>query len=96
MQRKILPEISIVLVNYKKVQLTDDCINSIFKSNITVPYEIIVIDNHSEDDSVNLLTKKYPEIIVRDSGRNGGFAFGNNKGVKLARGKYILLLIQSN
>lgn len=92
MQRKMLPEISIVLVNYKNVQLTDDCINSIFKSNITVPYEIIVIDNHSEDDSVNLLTKKYPGIIVHDSGRNGGFAFGNNKGVKLARGKYVLLL----
>lgn len=87
-----IPAISVILVNYKSIQLTVDCIDSIRSCNTTVPYEIIVIDNHSQDDCVSELQKKFPDVAVKDSGRNGGFAFGNNMGVRLAKGKYLLLL----
>lgn len=85
-------DISIVLVNYKNVKLTENCIRSIMESESKLLFEIIVIDNHSGDGSVEYLKEKYPGIFVQDSGKNGGFAFGNNVGVKNAKGKYLLLL----
>ena len=84
--------ISVILVNYKNVVLTEKCIQSILLSNPQTSFEIIVVDNHSEDGSTETLRSQFPEITVLDSGKNGGFAFGNNIGVKLARGKYLLLL----
>lgn len=85
-------DISIILVNYKNVKLTEDCITSLQSVKTGTLFEIIVIDNHSEDGSTETLRKKYPQVIVKDSGRNGGFAFGNNVGVQIAQGKYLLLL----
>ncbi len=85
-------EISIILLNYKNPELTANCISSILRVNSKIPYEIIVVDNHSEDGSVDLLKQKFPEIFIKDSGKNGGFAFGNNVGVRMATGKYLLLL----
>ncbi|WP_285815954.1 glycosyltransferase family 2 protein [Thomasclavelia cocleata] len=85
-------DISIVLVNYRNKMLTEDCINSILNSNCKVSFEIIVVDNHSKDGSIEYLQEKFPNIIISDSGRNLGFAFGNNIGVRMAIGKYVLLL----
>ena len=73
-------DISIVLVNYRNKMLTEDCINSILNSNCKVSFEIIVVDNHSKDGSIEYLQEKFPNIIISDSGRNLGFAFGNNIG----------------
>lgn len=84
--------ISIILVNYKNKVLTENCINSIIHANTKIDYEIIVIDNHSEDGSVEYLRKNFSDIQIVDSGRNGGFSFANNIGSKLASGKYLLLL----
>lgn len=85
-------DISVILVNYKNVKLTEDCIESLQSIKTRCSFEIIVIDNHSEDNSSEILKKKYPQITIKDSGRNGGFAFGNNVGVRMAQGKYLLLL----
>lgn len=85
-------DISIILLNYKNPQLTINCINSILKSKAQVTYEVIVIDNHSEDESLECIKKAFPTIVVKDSQKNGGFAYGNNIGVRLAYGKYLLLL----
>lgn len=89
---KSIVDISIILVNFRNVKLTENCIYSLMAAKTKVSYEIIVIDNHSEDGSVETLKKRFPQLTVVDSGRNGGFAFGNNAGVKLAEGKYLLLL----
>lgn len=85
-------DISIILVNYKNVGLTEKCIVSLMNSKTEASFEIIVVDNHSEDGSVEVLREKFPQVVVKDSGRNGGFAFGNNIGVRMAQGKYLLLL----
>ncbi len=85
-------EVSIVLVNYRNVRLTTDCIRSIQNTGAKISYEIIVVDNHSEDGSLDILKSQFPHLTIVDSGRNGGFAYGNNVGVRLASGKYLLLL----
>ena len=84
-------QVSIIIVNYKTPQLVIDCVNSIEKNSSGVDFEIIVVDNHSEDDSVERLSKDN-RIILIESSRNGGFGYGNNLGMKVARGKYFFLL----
>ena len=85
-------DISIILVNYKNKEFTENCINSILKLECDLRYEIIVVDNNSKDDSIEYLQNKFPNITIFDSGKNLGFAFGNNMGVKVSHGKYLLFL----
>lgn len=91
MKGKEAPCISIILVNYESERYTEQCIRSILKSTQTVSYEIIVVDNHSGNHGLEYLRGQFPQITMIDSGRNGGFAYGNNAGVGMARGRYLLL-----
>jgi len=85
------PKISIIIVNFNQKQTTLDCLESL--SSIIYPnYEIILVDNNSKDDSVEVIGKKYPNIKMVQSTENLGFAGGNNIGFKEASGDYILLL----
>lgn len=80
-------EVSIVIVNYNTQKLTLDCIKSIKDSDIKAKYEIIVIDNASDE---KLPESKSYKLIANNY--NLGFARANNQGIKEAKGKYILLL----
>lgn len=83
--------ISIIIVNYRTPDLTQACIDSIYTHTKGVDFEVIVVDNCSMDESVNRLSKDHRiKLIV--SPRNGGFGYGNNLGMKAARGKYFFLL----
>ncbi|MCL2859205.1 MAG: glycosyltransferase family 2 protein [Oscillospiraceae bacterium] len=87
-------KVSIILLNYNGYKDTIECIDSIKQNEKEMNYEIIVVDNKSTDNSVEEL-KKIDEIILLESERNGGFAYGNNIGIKYAIDKgaeYILLL----
>lgn len=90
------PEISIIIVNWNTKDLVVDCINSILDSNPKVSYEIIAVDNGSEDESVNQLknlkTKKLKSLKIIENKTNLGFAKANNQGIKVAKGDYVLLL----
>lgn len=84
-------ELSIIIVNYNTKNLTLSCINSIKSADFTGKYEIIVVDNHSEDGSLEALEKLKSIKLIKNSD-NLGFAKANNIGIKKALGKYILLL----
>lgn len=74
--------------------MTTDCIKSVVKSTKGITFEIIMIDNASSDGSVEgiaPLTKKYPLKIIANN-QNVGFGGGNNQGMKIAKGRYLLLL----
>jgi len=94
-------DISIVIVNYNTRKLLVDCLNSIFKNTKNLNYEVIVVDNGSTDGSVeeiqNLKSKIQSsswrtELKIIENKQNLGFAKANNQGIKIARGRYILLL----
>ena len=93
--------LSIITLNYKKVDLTLNCIKSLYAQfgekfgNNTI--ELIIVDNASGDDSVETLNKtihqeKYKNIHVSANSENAGFGKGCNLGAKTAKGKYILFL----
>ncbi|MBE2940079.1 glycosyltransferase family 2 protein [Anoxybacillus flavithermus] len=85
-------DISIIIVNYNTPQLTVGAIESILKSKTKYEYEIIVVDNHSSDDSVHIIKGKFPGIVMIENKKNVGFSKANNQAIKLSKGRYILLL----
>lgn len=86
-------DVSIIIVNYHSADLVVDCINSVFEKVNNLKYEIIVVDNASEDGSVEKLEQIFgKQIIVISSEKNLGFGKANNLGVTKARGKYLFLL----
>ncbi len=85
-------DISIVIVNYKSKALTLNCLRSIKNADWPgLDYEIIVLDNYSADLSSADL-KQFGGIKYIMNGRNVGFSAANNQGIKLAQGKYIVIM----
>lgn len=91
MERKKV-DVSIVIVNYKTPILLKDCVQSIVSYTHHVDFEIIIVDNHSEDESEQLIKSIFPEVKWFNTGYNAGFARANNLGIRNANGDYILLL----
>jgi GT2 family glycosyltransferase len=89
-----LPSVAIIIVNWNGYTYTQQCLqslNSITYSNI----KIILVDNASEDNSVQRLTKEFPHVIFHQNPSNLGFTGGNNAGFDIAHSlgsKYIMLL----
>ena len=85
-------DVSIIIVNYNTAKLLEDCIISVQEKTHGIAYEIIVIDNASSDNSVEILKKKFPSVKLTESKENLGFGRANNLGAKYASGKYLFLL----
>jgi GT2 family glycosyltransferase len=88
--------LSIVIVNWNSKQITMDCLKSIFSNNFFLENpnrtEIILIDNNSFDNSVSEFVKLFPKITIISNKENLGYAIACNQGMKIAKGKYVLLL----
>jgi O-antigen biosynthesis protein len=82
---------SIIILTYNKLSYTKECIESIRKYTENGTYEIIVVDNHSEDATVDWL-KDQEDIIKILNSENLGFPKGCNQGILISTGDNILLL----
>ena len=86
--------IAVILVNWKKYNLTSKCIDSLNKSNYK-NFKIILVDNEYSEKSLIDLRNKHKELIVFKEKNNLGFAGGNNIGIRYALENdydYIMLL----
>ena len=86
-------DISIVIVNYNVKEYIIPCIQSIFQHySHSLSVEIIVVDNNSQDGSVNALETKFPEITILKNKNNIGFTRAINQGANIANGSYLFIL----
>jgi GT2 family glycosyltransferase len=85
------PLISIVILNYNAGDLLIDCIDSIQKSNYK-NYEIIVVDNISKDKSHKKCKEKFPNIKLIENSENLGYCEGNNVGLRVTNGEFVVIL----
>ena len=85
-------DLSIIIVNYNVKEFLQNLIHSIEKAAQRISKEIIVVDNASEDGSIELLKQKFPSIKLIVNKTNLGFGKANNQALKIAKGKYILLI----
>jgi GT2 family glycosyltransferase len=84
--------VSVILLNYNTISFTEQCIKSVI-SNTAIDYEIIVVENNSNDKAeIKKLENLSESIRVLISENNRGFGAGNNLGVKYAQGEYIVIL----
>nr|MBP7535290.1 glycosyltransferase [Chitinophagales bacterium] len=85
-------KLSIIILNYNVKYFLEQALLSVRKAAAGIAAEIIVVDNNSVDGSVAMVRQKFPEAILIANQNNPGFAAGNNQGMRIARGQYILLL----
>jgi GT2 family glycosyltransferase len=84
-------DVSIVIVNWNACNYLRDCVGSIIEQT-KASFEVIVVDNASSDGSQAMLETEFPGVRTILNSANRGFAAGNNQGIKVARGRYVLLL----
>lgn len=85
-------DISVIIVNYNVREFLNNALISLNKALSGLTSEIFVVDNASDDGSVELVRKNFPEVKLIANTVNAGFAKANNQALKLSTGKYLLLL----
>ncbi len=85
-------DVSIVIVSWNTRDILRDCLRSIRESAGCVAFEIILVDNNSADGSADMVAAEFPDVRLIRNAENLGFAAGNNQGIVVARGRYVLLL----
>ncbi|MHA1855125.1 MAG: glycosyltransferase family 2 protein [Promethearchaeota archaeon] len=91
-KNKMGKTLSIIIVSYNTRELLINCIRSIYQNTKKLDFEIIVIDNHSNDGSQKAIRKYFENVILISNSKNRGFARANNQGIEISKGKYVLLL----
>lgn len=89
---KNVPDLSILIVSYNTRDTLLACLESVYAQAAEVSFEVIVIDNHSQDGSADAVARKFPSVELLRSEQNLGFANANNRALKEASGRYIVLL----
>ena len=85
------PLVSIIILNFNAGNLLLDCVNSIEKTNYK-NFEIILIDNASKDNSHINCKKQFPTIKLIENSENLGFCEGNNVGLRIAKGEFVVVI----
>jgi GT2 family glycosyltransferase len=85
-------DVSIIIVNYNTKNLIHNCLLSIYRQTKNIDFEVIVSDNDSIDGSVEMIKVEFPKVILIENKINLGFGAANNRGLDIAKGKYILYL----
>ncbi|MGE5139250.1 MAG: glycosyltransferase, partial [Rudaea sp.] len=74
-------DLGVVILNYNTREVLRDCLTSLAGAR-GLEFETVVVDNCSSDGSADMVRQEFPQIAVIDSPRNGGFAYGNNLGLR--------------
>ena len=85
-------DLSICIVNWNTEILLKECLRSIYEQTAGISYEIFVVDNASQDGSVEMVSTCFPDVYLIANQQNKGFAAANNQALRLAKGRYVILL----
>jgi len=86
------PELSVVIVNYNDCGHLAACLSSLQKAVSRLSAEVILVDNHSEDESLSLVRTAFPWVKLVENKENMGYPKANNIGFGHSRGEYCLFL----
>jgi GT2 family glycosyltransferase len=85
-------KLSVIIVSYNVRHFLEQCIKSVIRASHSLDVDIVVVDNHSEDDSVSMVQTLFPKIKLIVNEDNIGFSKANNQAILQSEGNYILLL----
>lgn len=92
MQTAVGSNFSIIIVSFNTRQMTLACLRSIYAQALSSNFEIVLVDNASEDGSVAAIREEFPQVRLLAEAENHGFARANNLAAEYAQGDYLLLL----
>ncbi|MEK7203303.1 MAG: glycosyltransferase family 2 protein [Patescibacteria group bacterium] len=85
-------DISIIIVSWNVKEKLRQNLAELYKSIGDFSFEVFVVDNNSADNTVEMVKKEYPQVKLIINQENFGFSRANNQAIKIAQGRYILLL----
>lgn len=85
-------DLSISIVNSDGEKLTLECLKSIYDNTRDINFEVIVVDNNSQDNCVAAIKSQYPQVRLIESKERKGFTANQNMAIKAATGDYVLVL----
>ncbi|ADE81151.1 hypothetical protein PRMUPPPA20_14080 [Xylanibacter ruminicola] len=85
-------KLSVIIVNYNVRPYLTACLDSVQRALEDIESEVFVVDNHSDDDSVEVISRDYAWVHLINNRENLGFSKANNIAIRQAQGEYILLL----
>lgn len=85
-------DLSVIIVTHNSQPFIKRCIDLFIHRGLSLASEIIVVDNFSQDATVDLIKKDFPNVKLIQNTSNLGFAKAANQGIRQARGRYIFLL----
>ena len=85
-------DVSIIIVAWNVRQLVYDCLKSVYEQTKDIDFEVIYVDNASEDGSIEMVKEHFPAVRIIENDENMGFIKANNQGIEIATGRYVLLL----
>jgi GT2 family glycosyltransferase len=83
---------SIILVSYNTIDFTRQCLKSIYNNVKDISFEVICIDNHSQDGTSEMIKNDFKDVLLIESEENLGYARANNLGISRSTGRYVILL----
>ena len=85
-------ELSVIIVSYNVRYFLEQCLRSVRNASENIDCEIFVVDNNSADGSCSMVSTEFPEVRLIMNNDNRGFSAANNQALKLAAGRFILIL----
>jgi len=85
-------DLSVIIVSYNVRHFLEQCLLSVRKASEAIDCEVFVVDNNSADGSCSMVKSEFPEVKLIMNFVNSGFSAANNQVLKIASGRYILLL----
>lgn len=85
-------DLTVIIVSYNVADHLRKCLITVNKASQGIDCEIYVVDNNSDDNSCAMVKEEFPQYYLIKNQTNAGFSVANNQAIRLARGRYILLL----
>jgi GT2 family glycosyltransferase len=85
-------DLTFCIVTYNVKDYLRDCLNSLLASDLRREYEVIVVDNHSQDGTRALLDESYPFVQLMENSTNQGYTRAMNRALQHAQGRYVIQL----
>lgn len=85
-------DVSIIIINWNTREALRECLTSVVTNLTGLRAEVLVVDNASTDGSCEMVAECYPDVLLIRNDMNSGFAAANNKAIRIAKGRYLLLL----
>ncbi|WP_413162531.1 glycosyltransferase family 2 protein [Capilliphycus salinus ALCB114379] len=82
-------DVSVIIPTYNRLPMLKEALQSVFSQDFNGSIEVIVVDDNSSDGTAEFITQQYAEVHLIKLEKNVGCPAARNRGIKVARGKYI-------